>query len=116
MSSAEDPKAAFQHGKPNESMCCLVTMEDITEENRNYGVLKCTVAQVNAHILLINRDTVQFVFRLTLLLRVHTCTIIKHGKKIKVEYQCYPSMKWKPALFEQSVLENVSSFPFSFLT
>eukprot|EP00551_Chaetoceros_affinis_P003130 CAMPEP_0203642234 /NCGR_PEP_ID=MMETSP0088-20131115/7597_1 /ASSEMBLY_ACC=CAM_ASM_001087 /TAXON_ID=426623 /ORGANISM="Chaetoceros affinis, Strain CCMP159" /LENGTH=129 /DNA_ID=CAMNT_0050497981 /DNA_START=85 /DNA_END=474 /DNA_ORIENTATION=- len=24
-----------------------------------------------------------------------------------VEYQCYPSMKWKPALFEQSVVENL---------
>jgi hypothetical protein len=26
-----------QHGKPSEGMMCLVSMEDITEENQNYG-------------------------------------------------------------------------------
>jgi hypothetical protein len=25
------------HGKPSEDMCCLVTMEDITIEDGNYG-------------------------------------------------------------------------------
>lgn len=28
---------------------------------------------------------------------------------VLVEYQVYPTMKWKPALFEQSVVEEVSS-------
>jgi len=27
----------YQHGKPTEGMCCLCTMEDITEEDQNYG-------------------------------------------------------------------------------
>jgi len=26
----------YQHGKPTEGMCCLCTMEDITEEDQNY--------------------------------------------------------------------------------
>lgn len=46
------------HQKPKEGMVCLVTYEDITEENY-------------------------------------------------VEYQVYPSMKWKPALFEQCVVEQM---------
>jgi hypothetical protein len=28
---------ATVHGKPSEDMCCLVTMEDITIEDGNYG-------------------------------------------------------------------------------
>jgi hypothetical protein len=27
----------YQHGRPSEGMCCLCTMEDITEEDQNYG-------------------------------------------------------------------------------
>ena len=27
----------YEHGKPTEGMCCLCTMEDITEEDQNYG-------------------------------------------------------------------------------
>jgi hypothetical protein len=46
------------HQKPKEGMVCLVTYEDITEENY-------------------------------------------------VEYQVYPSLKWKPALFEQCVVEQM---------
>ena len=30
----------YQHGKPTEGMCCLCTMEDITEEAQNYGEKK----------------------------------------------------------------------------
>lgn len=30
----------YQHGKPTEGMCCLCTMEDITEEDQNYGEKK----------------------------------------------------------------------------
>jgi hypothetical protein len=26
-----------EHGKPADGTCCLVTMEDITEEDGNYG-------------------------------------------------------------------------------
>jgi len=26
-----------EHGKPTDGMCCLCTMEDITEEDGNYG-------------------------------------------------------------------------------
>lgn len=29
-----------QHDKPTEGMCCLCTMEDITEEDQNYGERK----------------------------------------------------------------------------
>jgi hypothetical protein len=28
-----------EHGKPTDGMCCLCTMEDITEEDGNYGKL-----------------------------------------------------------------------------
>jgi len=58
MSTEESAQSTVEHGKPTEFMSCLVTMEDITDENY-------------------------------------------------VEYQCYPSMKWKPAQFEQSVVEQV---------
>jgi hypothetical protein len=27
----------YQHGKPADDMCCLVTYEDITDEDKNYG-------------------------------------------------------------------------------
>lgn len=54
-----------EHGKPTEGMCCLCTMEDITEEDKNY-----------------------------------------------VEYCVYPSMKWKPAQFEQSVVEHLLNSQF----
>jgi hypothetical protein len=41
MSSTEQQDSnattTFQHGKPIDDMCCLVTMEDITEEDGNYG-------------------------------------------------------------------------------
>jgi len=53
------------HGKPSEGMCCLCTMEDITEEDGNY-----------------------------------------------VEYQTHPSMKWHPALYEQSVVEELRKSQF----
>mmetsp|Transcript_27981 Transcript_27981/g.34529 ORF Transcript_27981/g.34529 Transcript_27981/m.34529 type:complete len:154 (+) Transcript_27981:231-692(+) len=58
MSTEESAQSTVEHGKPTEFMSCLVTMEDITDENY-------------------------------------------------VEYQCYPSMKWKPAQFEQSVVEQL---------
>jgi hypothetical protein len=32
--SEEEP---HQHGRPTEGMCCLCTMEDITDEDQNYG-------------------------------------------------------------------------------
>jgi len=50
----------YEHGKPAMDMCCLVTYEDITDEDKNYA-----------------------------------------------EYQCYPSMKWKPALFEMCVVQQM---------
>mmetsp|Transcript_31976 Transcript_31976/g.48324 ORF Transcript_31976/g.48324 Transcript_31976/m.48324 type:complete len:166 (-) Transcript_31976:213-710(-) len=55
----------YKHGKPTDGMMCLCTMEDITEEDKNY-----------------------------------------------VEYQSYPSMKWKPALFEASVVDQMLSDQF----
>jgi len=47
-----------EHGKPHEGMCCLCTMEDVTEESY-------------------------------------------------VEYQSFPSMKWKPAQFEMCVVQKL---------
>jgi hypothetical protein len=33
-----DPMASeSEHGKPTDGMMCLCTMEDITEEDKNYG-------------------------------------------------------------------------------
>uniref|UniRef100_A0A7S2S4X0 Uncharacterized protein n=1 Tax=Eucampia antarctica TaxID=49252 RepID=A0A7S2S4X0_9STRA len=49
-----------EHGKPSDGMCCLCTMEDITEKLQNY-----------------------------------------------VEYQCYPSMKWKSSFFEECVVQQL---------
>ena len=34
---AEESGNVYQHGIPPEGMCCLCTMEDITEEDLNYG-------------------------------------------------------------------------------
>ena len=31
-------QSTFQHGKPPGGLCCLCTMEDINEENENYGM------------------------------------------------------------------------------
>ncbi|KAL3798980.1 hypothetical protein HJC23_005119 [Cyclotella cryptica] len=50
----------YEHGSPTEGMCCLCTMEDITDEDENY-----------------------------------------------VEFQSYPSMKWKPAQFELCVVQQL---------
>ncbi|KAL3772461.1 hypothetical protein ACHAW5_007316 [Stephanodiscus triporus] len=55
-----DSSEECQHGRPPEGMCCLCTMEDITEEDQNY-----------------------------------------------VEFQSYPSMKWKPAQFELCVVQQL---------
>lgn len=33
------------HGKPSEGMCCLCTMEDITEEDGNYGTIGCAFSR-----------------------------------------------------------------------
>ncbi|KAL3773162.1 hypothetical protein ACHAWO_013769 [Cyclotella atomus] len=55
--SREEP---YQHGRPTDGMCCLCTMEDITDEDQNY-----------------------------------------------VEFQSYPSMKWKPANFEMCVVQQL---------
>mmetsp|Transcript_32150 Transcript_32150/g.58919 ORF Transcript_32150/g.58919 Transcript_32150/m.58919 type:complete len:160 (+) Transcript_32150:210-689(+) len=51
---------AYEHGSPTDGMCCLCTMEDITDEDENY-----------------------------------------------VEYQSFPSMKWKPAQFELCVVQQL---------
>mmetsp|Transcript_9937 Transcript_9937/g.17647 ORF Transcript_9937/g.17647 Transcript_9937/m.17647 type:complete len:158 (+) Transcript_9937:76-549(+) len=55
---AEDD--AYEHGTPTDGMCCLCTMEDITNEDQNY-----------------------------------------------VEFQSFPSMKWKPAQFELCVVQQL---------
>jgi hypothetical protein len=36
-SSSSGSGMDYKHGKPTEGMCCLCTMEDITEEDQNYG-------------------------------------------------------------------------------
>ena len=32
-----DSEESYEHGKPTDGMCCLCTMEDITDEDQNYG-------------------------------------------------------------------------------
>ncbi|KAL9182322.1 hypothetical protein ACHAXT_012974 [Thalassiosira profunda] len=56
----------YEHGKPSDGMMCLVTMEDITEEDQNY-----------------------------------------------VEFQSYPSMKWKPAQFELCAVQQILDTQFT---
>lgn len=59
--SSSTMETTYSHGKPSEGMCCLCTMEDITDDNY-------------------------------------------------VEYQSYPSLKWQPSLFEQSIVQQVKLF------
>ena len=59
-SDQQKSSSSHEHGKPYEGMCCLCSMEDITEGDGNY-----------------------------------------------VEYQSYPSMVWKPSLFEKSIVQQV---------
>lgn len=40
LSGMAESNEEYQHGKPTEGMCCLCTMEDITEEDQNYGEKK----------------------------------------------------------------------------
>jgi len=40
MSDTTDDTAAGVHGEPTPDMCCLVTMEDITKQDGNYGTLR----------------------------------------------------------------------------
>jgi len=37
MSAMTVTEATAEHGEPVEGMCCLCTMEDITNEEKNYG-------------------------------------------------------------------------------
>lgn len=40
MPEAEEEEAQValdEHGTPSDGMCCLCTMEDITDEDKNYG-------------------------------------------------------------------------------
>lgn len=39
-----------EHGKPKNGMCCLCTMEDITEEDGNYGELTAQMIPFNKHV------------------------------------------------------------------
>ena len=36
-----------EHGKPSDGMMCLVTMEDITEEDQNYGTYALQLVHVH---------------------------------------------------------------------
>jgi hypothetical protein len=38
MAESEEYHDEYEHGKPTDGMCCLCTMEDITEEDQNYGM------------------------------------------------------------------------------
>jgi hypothetical protein len=73
-----------EHGTPSEGMCCLCTMEDITVEDGNYGersfVFKC-------HYFAHNHST--------------------NFAILSVEYQSFPSLKWKPSLFELEVVQKL---------
>lgn len=40
LSGMAESNEEYQHGKPTEGMCCLCTMEDITDEDQNYGEKK----------------------------------------------------------------------------
>lgn len=75
------------HGEPYDGMMCLATMEDITLEDANYGRHPAD-------------GSWQLVFFLSWLTDVHLCLFA-------VEYQGYPSLRWKPALYERSVIEQL---------
>ena len=75
------------HAEPDEGLCCLCTMEDITMEDDNYGTFCSCISKLIGVIPWKLSDL------------THTIII--------VEYQCYPSMEWKPALYEQSVVEQL---------
>lgn len=77
---------------------CLVTMEDITKEDGNYGSLSLGDACAFTAQMQIVRLAHLFLslFPLSLFL----CYKI-------VEFQGYPSMKWKACTFEQSVVQQL---------
>ena len=79
-----------EHGEPPEGLMCLVTMEDITKDDGNYG--KCTVG---CCVRLMEAFIVGF---------SHINCVLSLDS---VEFQGYPSMKWKAAMFEQSVVQQL---------
>lgn len=82
-----------EHGVPPEGLECLATMEDITLEDGNYGKFLVKIEGV----LLVQCSPVLF-----------SVTLIHMFLSIySVEYQSCPSMKWKPALYEKSVIEKL---------
>lgn len=75
------------HGPPPEGLECMVTMEDITLEDGNYG------------------ESHNIFHECLLCVAARFLSFIRCG--VTAEYQCFPSMVWKPALFETSVLEKL---------
>ena len=81
----------YQHGKPCVGMCCLCTMEDITEEDGNYGEGKVVdyiqifiriqrpfdLANLSLHPL-IRRHSRSFYLRSTL------SSIYSHNQKLNI--------------------------------
>jgi hypothetical protein len=97
------------HGEPSEDMCCLVTMEDITTEDGNYGT--CILYFSVTTATTIPLSTVGFKRfkqnRCSLsLFRFLFCLCIT------VEFQGYPSLQWRPALFEQAAVEQLMTDQF----
>lgn len=61
---------SYEHGKPTDGMCCLCTMEDITDEDQNYGTfytqmvlplcLQSIAIMIGARLVLFGAITVLF--------------------------------------------------------
>jgi hypothetical protein len=83
-------------------------MEDITEEDGNYG--EFPIACQNFYYLSLKRID-RFCFVCVAEAEAEAVLIIEINfdlSRYLVEYQVHPSMKWKPSQFERSVVQQVS--------
>jgi hypothetical protein len=93
---------------------CLVTMEDITKEEGNYGSFTLSLPLfwvIDSHTVFAKKVSVSLIPSLVVLdawlLYYVLCYTTYNVLYTVVEFQGYPSMTWKPAMFEQSVVQQL---------
>jgi len=109
--SSSSTTTTTRHGAPTEGMMCLATMEDITVEDENYGAyafVRARAKRKRRHPDATKRNRQQMPKkRRTFPILILYCFSSFPPAEISVEYQSYPSMKWRPALFERCVVEQL---------
>ena len=96
------------HGEPFDGMCCLCTMEDITLEDGNYGTHESDRGP--------SMRGIWSVILLLYCLSPWDDVPLTHSRNLllspTVEYQSYPSLKWKPCLYERMIVEKLQAEQF----